>query len=56
MSFMPSVIYAEYRKQAHYAERHSAERRYAECRCVIFSFVKQNRFSFTEGTNFLLFA
>ncbi len=26
------VIYAECRKQAHYAERHYAECRYAECR------------------------
>jgi hypothetical protein len=29
---MPSVNYAEFRKQAHYAECHFAECRYAKCR------------------------
>jgi len=29
---MLSVVYAEFRKQAHYGECHYAECRYAECR------------------------
>ncbi len=32
---MLSVIYAECRKQAHYAECHYAECRYAECRSAL---------------------
>ncbi len=31
-TFMPSVIYAQCRKYAHYAECSYAEARYAECR------------------------
>ena len=35
MSFMLSVVYAEFREQTHYAEYRYAECLYAECRSAI---------------------